>query len=73
MEKFIFVDDEWNYLLVEWTTYKTFIRYYCKLMKDIAENDRTFLWFYDELEDMLSKKFKKDIKINIVKSYYYFD
>ena len=54
-DKFIFLDEEKNYMLVIWDR-KIFEKEYCKLQNKYRENDWDFAGFYDELEDNLKLK-----------------
>ena len=54
-DRFIFLDNEKNYMLVLWDR-KIFEREYCKLQNEYRENDWDFAGFYDELEERLKRK-----------------
>lgn len=54
-DKFIFLDEEKNYMLVIWDR-KIFEREYCRLQNQYRENDLEWADFYDELEERLESK-----------------
>lgn len=55
IDKFLFIDDENNYMLVLWNR-KTFEKEYCKLQNQYRENELERVDFYDELEERLKRK-----------------
>ena len=54
-DKFIFLDEEKNYMLVIWDR-KIFEREYCRLQNQYRENDLEWADFYDVLEERLEPK-----------------
>lgn len=54
-DKFIFLDDEKNYMLVLWDR-KVFEKEYCRLQNKYWENELEWVDFYDELEERLKRK-----------------
>ena len=61
--KFIFIDDKWNYILVENIEYYDFIREFNLLDSDIKELWWEYWFFYDELENRLRNKYSIDVTI----------
>lgn len=58
-DKFIFLDNEKNYMLVLWDR-KVFEREYCKLQNQYWEDEESeWANFYDELEERLERKWVK--------------
>lgn len=51
---FIFIDDEENYILVNWNQ-KIFAKEYVKLQNEYIECDNNFCDFYIELQERLKK------------------
>lgn len=56
MKKFLFIDDEWSYMLVEWTTYNKFRKEFDKMVERIAKTGEEYCYFYAELEKKLKCK-----------------
>lgn len=54
-DKFIFLDEEKNYMLVLWDR-KIFEKEYCRLQNKYWENELEWVDFYDELEERLKMK-----------------
>lgn len=57
-DKFIFLDEEKNYMLVIWDR-KIFEKEYCRLQNKYWENELEWVDFYDELEERLKLKWVK--------------
>lgn len=57
-DKFIFLDEEKNYMLVIWDR-KIFEKEYCRLQNKYRENELEWVDFYDELEERLKLKWVK--------------
>lgn len=51
---FIFIDDEENYILVNWNS-EIFAKEYVKLQNEYVECDNSFCDFYIELQERLKK------------------
>ena len=54
-DRFIFLDNEKNYMLVIWDR-KVFEKEYCRLQNEYWENELEWVDFYDELEERLKRK-----------------
>lgn len=57
-DRFIFLDNEKNYMVVLWDR-KIFEREYCKLQNEYRENELEWVDFYDVLEERLKLKWVK--------------
>lgn len=58
INKFIFFDEEDNYMIVEWDK-DIFEQEYVKLQNEYWDNNLEWLNFYDELEGILSLRWVK--------------
>lgn len=71
MENFIFIDDEWSYMLIENVDYKEFRKSFDSLTEKVNDLWEDFNFFYTELQRILSKKTNKNVKINWIECFKY--